>query len=79
MERRQVDLLSVNELVVGDGPQVFDVVNEDHVIGSMMREEDDLCPSSCKVFGDCCSNTRGTTLNALASADTPADSCLPLP
>jgi hypothetical protein len=52
VQGREVNLLSVYELVVCDCAHVFDIVDQKGVGRGMMGQENDLCSSSSKFLHD---------------------------
>jgi len=62
VQRRQIDLLSIDELVVGRGPQIVNVVDEEGVGWFVASQENDLGAPRSEGLGNGGADTRGATL-----------------
>jgi len=65
MERRQIDLFGIDQFIVRNCPQIFDVVDQKGVRWRMMGEKDDLSASSGQFFNHFGTDARSASLEDL--------------
>lgn len=66
MERGEVDLFGVDEVVASCAAEVVNVLNEEDVGGWLAGEEDDLGAASREFVDDCGSNAGRSALPSLS-------------
>lgn len=57
MERGEVDVLGINELIPRCGTHVFNIIDQEKVRWLMVGEEDDLGAAFGEIIGYCCADT----------------------
>lgn len=62
MERGKINLLGGDELIIGIGTNVLDVVDDEGIGESVLCEEDDLGAAGCEGSNGCFTYAAGTAL-----------------